>query len=376
MILDTTSKTIRVVLGEAAVTTQPEYTTAYEDIAVSAGTFVPGATDGSLNGTTFVTVVSSPAGSVQRRVRELSICNVDTNTHIVTVQYYDGSNTEAIVEATIAPTQTLWYGGGAWQVLPTPGPQGPTGMTGPLGTGPTGPTGQAGFLGGTGPTGFTGPTGAASTVTGPTGPASNVAVTVYFTPTGGTYGTPTGTSWLHVRMVGGGGGGAGNDPFNSQPSSNGTTGGNSAFGTAIAYGGGGGANSSIPGLGGSSAGGTLNLNGEPGSPVAASTFDTPGGAGGNSKFGPGGNSAVATNGGNGSFGGGGAGGGQNTLSGSTDPGAGGGAGGYVEWFITSPTGTYSYTVGAGGTGGVGSTISTPTTGGNGGGGLIIIEAHT
>ena len=90
MILDTTSKTIQVVLGEAAATTQPEYTTAYENIAVAAGTFLPGATDGSLNGTTPVTVVASPASSVQRRVKEISVCNVDTVVHTVTVEYYDG----------------------------------------------------------------------------------------------------------------------------------------------------------------------------------------------------------------------------------------------------------------------------------------------
>lgn len=117
MILDNTSKTIQVVLGEAKTTTNPEYTAAYEDINVAGGTFVPGASDGSLNGVTLVTVVAAPASSTQRRVKELSVYNADTVNHTVTVQYYDGTNTELLVYTTIAPGQTLWYGGGSWQVL-------------------------------------------------------------------------------------------------------------------------------------------------------------------------------------------------------------------------------------------------------------------
>ena len=117
MILDNTSKTIQIVLGEAMTTTQPEYTTAYEDINVAGGTFVAGATDGSLNGVALVTVIAAPASSTQRRVKEISVYNSDTVNHAVTVQYYDGTNTELIVKTTIAPGQTLWYGGGSWQVL-------------------------------------------------------------------------------------------------------------------------------------------------------------------------------------------------------------------------------------------------------------------
>lgn len=142
MILNTTSKTIQVIMGQAAVTTEPEYTTAYEDINVAGGTFVPAASDGPLNGTSIVTIVASPASSVQRRVKEISIFNADTVTQTFTVQYYDGSNTENIIEASIPTLQTLWYGGGSWQVLPIPGVAGPTGPAGVAGpTGPTGPTG-------------------------------------------------------------------------------------------------------------------------------------------------------------------------------------------------------------------------------------------
>jgi hypothetical protein len=117
MILDTTSKLIEAKCGEADVTTQCEYTTAYEDISVAAGTFVPGASDGSLNSTTNVTLVASPAGSTQRRVKEISIYNADTVNHTVTVSYYDGTNTEILVYCTITPGQTLWYGGGSWTIL-------------------------------------------------------------------------------------------------------------------------------------------------------------------------------------------------------------------------------------------------------------------
>ena len=112
MILDTTSKTIQIILGEAMTTTEPEYTASFEDISIAAGTFVPGATNGSLNGTSIVTVVPAPVSSIQRRVKEISVYNADTVDHNVTVQYYDGANTEIQVVRLQNPGQTLWYGGG------------------------------------------------------------------------------------------------------------------------------------------------------------------------------------------------------------------------------------------------------------------------
>ena len=77
-ILDNTSKTTQIVLGEVIATAQPQYTASYEDINVAGGTFVAGATNGVLNGTTPVTVVGSPGASTQRRIKEISVYNADS----------------------------------------------------------------------------------------------------------------------------------------------------------------------------------------------------------------------------------------------------------------------------------------------------------
>ena len=196
-------------------------------------------------------------------------------------------------------------------------------------------------------------------------------VTTYTTGSG-TYTTPTGATMLHVRMTGGGGGG-------NSSSSNGSTfaaGGNGSdttFGSSLLTAGGGkGAGSdSTTGAGGTASGGTLNLTG--GGGYGASGVGTPywqvGGAGGSNALGQGGR-PMAGQGGPGLYGGGGAGGGNNTSG--IYPGSGGGAGAYLEHWITTPSSTYTYSVGGGGSGG---SAASNYTGGNGGTGIIIVEAR-
>ena len=76
IVLDSTSKSITVVMSGAAATTNPAYTTAYAD---NNGTsFTEGATDGVLSGTTPVTIISAPASSTRRIVNTITIENNDT----------------------------------------------------------------------------------------------------------------------------------------------------------------------------------------------------------------------------------------------------------------------------------------------------------
>lgn len=182
----------------------------------------------------------------------------------------------------------------------------------------------------------------------------------------GTYTVPAGVQFLIVNMVGGGGGGGGSG---TTTPGTGTTGGTTSFGTASATGGVGGLSG---GSGGVGSGGTLNLVGAQGSWGAGNS--TAGGSGGNTQFGgsgaggnnaPGaGNNAQANSG----SGGGGAGGGA-TVQGSY----GGGAGGFVQRVITSPSATYSYSIGSGGTGGAAGTSG--AAGGNGGSGVIYVYEY-
>lgn len=201
------------------------------------------------------------------------------------------------------------------------------------------------------------------------------SVTVY-TSSSGTYTTPTGARWLHVRMVGGGGGGAGGGPSTVQA---GGAGGNTTFGTSLltasgatgatTTGAGGTATISSPAVGVASTG---NQGG--GFLAFTSQFGT-GGIGGASQFGGcgsvganAGGSAAAAN-----SGAGGGGGGFGNVASLYYSGAGGGAGGYIDAIITSPSATYSYAVGAGGT--AGASNASGFAGGAGGSGVIYITAY-
>lgn len=108
MILDTTSKTIQAVLGGAVTTNQLRVTSSYEDITTT--TYAPGSNRVVTNNTTAVTVVGSPAASTQRKVLSISIYNKDTADAAVTVQSYDGTNTDEMVKITLDPGDTLYYG--------------------------------------------------------------------------------------------------------------------------------------------------------------------------------------------------------------------------------------------------------------------------
>jgi len=207
------------------------------------------------------------------------------------------------------------------------------------------------------------------------------SVTVY-TSSSGTYTTPSGARWLHIRMVGGGGGGAGSGTSGTS----GGTGGTTTFGTSTltCNGGTGGTNNGGGGTGGSATitvGSGLSIAGGNGG-------GAPAGAANNYAGGMGGSSAL---GGNGSNGGGdnagkpnaqpqagrantGGGGGGAAFSSSFAAG-GGGAGGYIDAIITSPSATYSYAVGAGASGGTGAGGSNFANGAAGGSGVIYITAY-
>lgn len=199
-----------------------------------------------------------------------------------------------------------------------------------------------------------------------------------FTSGSGTYTTPANVVRLKVRMIGGGGGGSGSGTASG---GTGTAGGSSTFGSSLltAVGGSGGAfQNATNGTGGTTTinspaygfgitggnGGGRSINGTASTQLA-------GAPGGNGPFGGGafGSLQTALN-GQTNTGGGGSGGGTSGTS-NSDVGSGGGAGGYIEAYITSPSSTYSYAVGAGGGGGSAGTNG--FAGGSGGSGIIIVE---
>jgi len=111
IVLDTTSKSITIVMSGAAATTNPSYTTAYAD---NNGTsFTEGASDGVLNGTSAVTVVSAPASSTRRIVNTITVENNDTAVVTITVGYVNGANTRVIAKVTLQVGDT-WTTTGAY----------------------------------------------------------------------------------------------------------------------------------------------------------------------------------------------------------------------------------------------------------------------
>lgn len=111
IVLDTTSKSITVVMSGAAATTNPSYTTAYAD---NNGTsFTEGASDGVLSGTTPVTVVSAPASSTRRIVNTITVENNDTASVTLTIGYVNGANTRVLAKVTLQVGDT-WTTNGAY----------------------------------------------------------------------------------------------------------------------------------------------------------------------------------------------------------------------------------------------------------------------
>lgn len=111
IVLDTTSKSITIVMSGAAATTNPSFTAAYADN--NGTTFTEGANDGVLNGTTPVTVVAAPAASTRRIINTITVENNDTAAVTITVGYLNTASTRVIVNVTLQVGDT-WTTNGAY----------------------------------------------------------------------------------------------------------------------------------------------------------------------------------------------------------------------------------------------------------------------
>lgn len=133
MILDSTTRSIELVLAGTVTTTQLKVTSSWVDMTATATT--PGATTASSNNTTAVTIVAAPAASTQRKVNSISIFNADTASATVTVRYNDNATIYPIVTFAVPTGQTLQYtdvnGWGLVSTTVSIGPTGPAGATGP-----------------------------------------------------------------------------------------------------------------------------------------------------------------------------------------------------------------------------------------------------
>jgi len=121
MILEDVNDSLEVFLGALATTTNPTYVVAFVDInTTTLAVTSTGQQSGSLNGTTHVAVLSAPGASTTRHIKSISICNVDTVNHTVTVQLDDNTTEIPIIKAlTLTSNQTLyWSQEKGWIVQP------------------------------------------------------------------------------------------------------------------------------------------------------------------------------------------------------------------------------------------------------------------
>lgn len=100
IILNSTNKSLELVLSGAVATTELDWTISYVDITTTA--FTPIATSGTSNGTTDVTIMAAPAASTQRQLKHLAVYNADTDPVDVTIQYNDNTNIRKICTITLA----------------------------------------------------------------------------------------------------------------------------------------------------------------------------------------------------------------------------------------------------------------------------------
>jgi hypothetical protein len=120
IILDATTKSLQFKLGGAITTNQLPFAASYVDSTGTATT--PGEQDGASNNTTAVTVVSSPASSTQRLVKNIVIQNADSVSAKVTIIYNNNATLRNIVVATLAVGDQLIYeDGNGWSCIDTNG---------------------------------------------------------------------------------------------------------------------------------------------------------------------------------------------------------------------------------------------------------------
>jgi hypothetical protein len=107
IILQDTNDSIEILLGSAVTTNNLPYYAAWADTTTS--TFAPGQSNGTSNGVTAVTVVSSPGASTTRTLKFLSVYNADTVPATLTVRFNDNSTTRILTSVILQVGDRLEY---------------------------------------------------------------------------------------------------------------------------------------------------------------------------------------------------------------------------------------------------------------------------
>lgn len=106
---------LEAVMDAAVVTTAPDYVASFVDHTTTSVT--PDATAGTLNGTTAVDVIATPGASTFRQVMHVSITNMDTVVHWVTLRVDVSATDRYVKRFELLPFDSIQYDGHEWFVL-------------------------------------------------------------------------------------------------------------------------------------------------------------------------------------------------------------------------------------------------------------------
>jgi hypothetical protein len=106
LVLDTTTKSLKINLTQATTASGLDFTAAYID---SANSITEGASDGTINGTTDVTLVAAPQNGTKRVVKYITVYNGDTAAATFNLKYDNNGTQRQIVKITLQPGST-WFG--------------------------------------------------------------------------------------------------------------------------------------------------------------------------------------------------------------------------------------------------------------------------
>lgn len=145
MILDTTTRTIEILLGAAVAANQLKCVSTWSDITSS--TYAPGATPVATNNTTAVTAVAAPAAATQRKITSINVFNADTASAIVTVRLNDNGTIYVLTTISVPVNSSLQYTDtGGFSIVGGAGSSGLAGVNAQTGTTYTLALGDANFL--------------------------------------------------------------------------------------------------------------------------------------------------------------------------------------------------------------------------------------
>jgi len=120
LILDSTTKTIEVVLGQTVTANQLPVATSYRDITTT--DFSPKSNLVTTNNTTETTIVPAPAASTQRVIDYIGVYNADTTAKDVTIQIDVSGANFILIKAQLGAGERLEYQeGSGWSAYTSNG---------------------------------------------------------------------------------------------------------------------------------------------------------------------------------------------------------------------------------------------------------------